>query len=114
MEMLTFLAQVQQGMPVIDVDGDMIGVVADVRSPKESRPRYQGNPAFSVYNDQLQEVLAPIHDIRREILSLMRQQGYVQIDTGLGPVRYATAEEIAGVTENGVYLSVERDNLLKV
>lgn len=111
------LTTVEEGMDVRDVSGDSIGKVRDV---------YLGAPeAISVATDQAAEpsegpldhlatALSPGGPLPREVVERLRQQGYIRIDSAglFASDRYATAEQIASVSQDGVRLAVSRDELL--
>jgi hypothetical protein len=111
------LTTVEEGMDVRDVRGDSIGKVRDV---------FLGAPeAISVATDRAAEptegpldplatALAPGGPLPREVIERLRQQGFIRIDSAglFASDRYATAEQIASVSQDGVQLAVSRDELL--
>ena len=111
------LTTVEEGMDVRDVSGESIGTVRDV---------YLGAPeAISGATDQAAEprespldrlatAVSPADPLPREVIERLRQQGFIRIDSAgvFASDRYATAEQIASVSHEGVRLAVSGDELL--
>ncbi len=62
----------------------------------------------------LATALSPADPLPREVIERLRQQGFIRIDSAglFASDRYATAEQIASVSHEGVRLAVSGDELL--
>ena len=111
------LTTVEEGMDVRDVSGESIGTVKDVYlgGPEATSepPDTEAESSASPF-DRLAPAVAPADRLPREIIERLRQHGFIRIDSrGLfASDRYATAEQIASVSHDGVRLAVSRDELL--
>jgi hypothetical protein len=104
---------VREGMRVVDVDGEEVGKVADLK---------MGDPeAATVGADQPEPgVFIPLlghgePDVPEPLHSQLLRVGYVKVD-GKGWIdkdRYLTANVIGRVAGDTVYLTVDKDRLMR-
>ncbi len=117
------LAQIKEGMDVYDNDGDKVGTVrtvfvgeADDEAERDAEEQV-GAPEPEVYGEDTFledtfEMIEGADEMPEELRERLLRHGYVRIDTGLfSGDRYAMAEQIAGVSDEGVTLTVDGDNL---
>lgn len=96
------LTAVREGSPVYDRDRQRVGIVKHVQfsdgadTPPLNAPRF-----LTQFPDEIQARLL--------------EDGFIQVDCGLmWPERCITPEQIASVTEDGLWLNVGSDELLVV
>jgi hypothetical protein len=96
------LAQIREGMAVVDAAGEKIGTVRQV---------YLGGEELSeatVLGD------SALNDVPAGLRSRLAAAGFVEIGTGLLQAnRYATGEQVAAVDAEGVRLAVGKDALAR-
>lgn len=96
------LAQIREGMAVIDAGGEKVGTVRQV---------YLGGEDLSetaVAGDSV------LNDVPAGLRGRLAASGFIEIGTGLLQAnRYATGEQVAAVETNTVRLSVGKDELAK-
>jgi hypothetical protein len=118
------LAQIRQGMEVYDRANNKVGTVQDIQFGESSQQAFNeregaataqthgaregtwlGNLLSSLFPDEVPEVL------RDRLI----RHGYIQIDTGgiTDRDRYATPDQIAGVSGDKVTLNVLGDELIR-
>ena len=94
------LSSVRNGMMVWDRDGHKVGKVKDIQFAYGFGDTTPKSTEFYRLLDALQE-------------SLMRD-GYIQIETGLfSRDRFASADQIADIRDEGLVLNVMSDTLIK-
>jgi hypothetical protein len=119
------LQQVVEGMDVFDRHGDKIGKVERVffgEVSSEENEYGKGSttaagadmPGERSWITDLAEVFAP-DDLPDTMQSRLLREGFIRLDaSGLfASDRYVMPEQIASVSNDGVRLSVRRDDLLK-
>jgi hypothetical protein len=108
------LTTVEEGMDVRDVSGESIGTVRDVYLGAPEAISGATDQAAEGQVDRLMTALSPADPLPREVIERLRQQGFIRIDSAgvFASDRYATAEQIASVSHEGVRLAVNRDELL--
>jgi hypothetical protein len=95
------LVTIHQAMPVFDGFGERIGTVKYSQFADDSVDGY-------IYVEDQRVRTAP-EPLRAHLL----HGGYICIKTGLlAPDRFATTAQISEVSDSGVYLHAERDNLV--
>ena len=117
------LGEVRMGMNVYDSTGEYIGDVSYLylgAATQEEVERGTG-PARDLAlenddDDSFVEMLAntfTTEEIPEEMLARLRQHGFLRIDTNgiFASDRFATAEEISSIEEDGVHLTVAYDQL---
>jgi hypothetical protein len=123
METINILAKVHEGMTVYDYNGDSIGTVSFVQMtdelPGQPGPETAGETASeSIYDDSFIEDVAEVFtgesDLPDELRSKLLHEGYIRIDIGiLRSDRFATADQVASVSDEEVHLNVDADSLIK-
>jgi hypothetical protein len=108
------LTTVEEGMDVRDISGDSIGKVRDIYLGAPEAISGATDQAAEGPLDRLATALSPGDPLPREVIERLRQQGFIRIDSAglFASDRYATAEQIASVSPDGVRLAVSRDELL--
>jgi hypothetical protein len=108
------LTTVEEGMDVRDVSGQSIGKVRDVYLGAPGAISGATDQAAEGSLDRLVTALTPADPLPREVIERLQQQGFIRIDSAglFASDRYATAEQIASVSRDGVRLAVNRDELL--
>lgn len=119
------LSRVREGMTVYDRDNREVGTVKSVsmgggNDPAEVRrqSRDAGNEPGGVeetFTGNLFDAFTPTDGVPDELRLKLEREGYVEIDSAglLAADRYATPDQIAEVTSDGVILSTSRDQLPK-
>jgi hypothetical protein len=96
------LAQVREGMDVVDAAGEKLGTVRQV---------YFGGEDLSEATVTGDSVL---NDVPAGLRGRLAAAGFVEIATGfLQANRYATGEQVAAVGADGVRLAVGKDELAR-
>ena len=117
------LNAVEEGMEVRDATGESIGTVRDIYlgapegisgSPAGGGADQPADTLSDAPLDRLGAALTPVDSLPRELAQRLRQHGFIQIDSSgvFASDRYATADQIASVSTDGVHLTVTRDELL--
>lgn len=117
------LAQVKQGMTVIDADGDKVGTVefvkmADLNDPDDTPGRRDENVGllepFLDADDDDGDLLDALGVTEDEVTERMRRSGYVKIDTAglFADDTYVVPSQIAAVDEH-VHLKERKEALRK-
>ncbi len=116
------LLQVREGMTVYDRTGAAIGTVEFVRFGDEDphQPGTEtvtGSPAATPTGSWLVEDIARVFsddDLPETLRDRLIRQGFVRVDGGLlASDRFVLPDQIADVTEEGLYLQVTDDDLIK-
>ena len=90
-------------MPVYDLNDEKVGLVSQVQYPDESADE-------DVVADELY-LQSNIDPVRRHLM----RSGYIGIDPGwLHKNLYATVDQLETVSDEGVYLYVLRDRLIRL
>lgn len=96
------LLYVREGMPVFDRDNAKVGAVTLVFMGSDS------DDDTLTLSDMPQD----IQNMPREIALRLVDSGFVEINTGLiRGRRYASADQIAHITDEGVWLKIWEDGL---
>lgn len=116
---------VQEGMSVYDAQDETVGVVkalflGGALSAVNAGDAHAGDEATTLTHEvtrQLEEAYLAVdldESVPREARARLQRKGYMHIKaTGLlQPDYYATADQIASVAGNRVYLNVRRGNVL--
>lgn len=116
------MAKIREGMDVYDLEGEKVGTVEFIQMGDEDPTNLEVEAATDqkptsenrTWIDDFAQVLAPGNDLPPEMVERLRRYGYVRVDAGmLKSDRFFTNDQIAGVTEDRVNLSVNEDTLLK-
>jgi len=95
------LSWIREGMTVIDRENRKIGKVKYVQFTDGV-----DEPAF--------EMPSEFRHLPREVQTRLMRDGFIQIDAGLfARDRFATPDQIAGMTDEGLRLTVVEDRLVK-
>jgi len=125
----TPLMGITEGMNVYDSDGDRIGKVRSVRmggndpvdagrQANEARGNNSdpnaGGYVTTLINGVEETFASDGNDLPEEERQNLLNKGYIQIDSSgfFAADRFATADQIARVDGNDVYLNVDRDDLV--
>jgi len=101
----SFLLQIQPRIPVYDVTGTRLGVVARVYDKAIAQQPLVGRVPLCQHLDR-----API-----ELAIRLRREGYVEVDSGLLSGDYfILLPQIADVTDKGVLLVCHRAELIQL
>lgn len=117
----TELTQIQEGMQVIDVNGDKVGKVDSVRFGDEDyqQPGAETNEGYfdanqDTYIDIVAQVFDPI-DVPEEIQARMYRHGFLGVDTGLlKKDRYVLMDKVSHIRDNEIHLSITKDDLFHI
>lgn len=115
------LAQIKQGMTVLDADGDTVGTVdfvkmADLNDPDGTRGRREDGVGFPDVildtNDDDDDLLDALGVTEDDVTERMRRSGYVKIDTAglFADDTYVVPRQIASVDEH-VHLNERKENI---
>lgn len=119
------LSRVREGMTVYDRNNREVGTVKSVSMGGGNDPvaaRRQSQEAGAAPGDadeplvgNLFDAFTPTDGVPDELRLKLEREGYVEIDSAglLAADRYATPDQIAEVTSDGVILSTSRDQLPK-
>lgn len=119
------MAQIYEGMTVYDRDGDKIGTVRKVYLGTVSEAQDdRGLGAATTAAPALEEnslldgffkALAAVNPVPEPVRQRLLRQGFIQINTSgiLTADRYATPDQIEGVSDDSVSLRVPYDALMK-
>ena len=119
------MAQIHEGMTVYDRDGDKIGTVRKVYLGTVSEAQDdRGLGAATTDAPALEEnslldgffkALAAVNPVPEPVRQRLLRQGFIQINTSgiLAADRYATPDQIEGVSDDSVSLRVPYDALMK-
>ncbi|MEZ4615981.1 MAG: hypothetical protein R2867_10835 [Caldilineaceae bacterium] len=119
------LDQVHEGMTVYDNDRNDIGSVAAIyygavgdedaatgTVPATTSPA--ANPTDNSFVEDLVEAFDPRDQVPEELAERLRYSGYIKIDGGwFGADRYIMPNQVAAVSDEGVYLSTNRERLIQ-
>jgi hypothetical protein len=110
------IAQVTEGMSVVDSTGAEVGTVERVKmgDPEAVTTAGQREDGAHGLIDAVARELAGVEpDLPPTLAARLLRTGYIKIDGKglLGRDRYAAADQIAGVTDDAVTLTVPRDEL---
>jgi hypothetical protein len=95
------LSWIREGMTVIDRENHKIGRVKYIQFSDGI-----DEPSF--------ELPAAFRRLPQEVQTSMIREGFIQIDAGLfARDRFATPEQISGMTDEGLRLNVREDRLAK-
>jgi hypothetical protein len=123
----SIFAQIREGMGVYDVRDNHIGSVAFVHfgaasetqqelgtGPASPAPADNPNLRRDTLIDNLAEAFDP-NEVPAELQEKLLVSGYLRLDTAglFASDRFITPEQIASVADDRVYLSVNRDQLVK-
>lgn len=115
------LELVQEGMTVVDADGDRVGSVSLVKMGDPSALTTRGNEITAAQDsdligrmgsEALDDEFEP--EVPEPLRSQLVRDGFIKIDGGLldlGTDRYASAIQIAAVEDDTVRLLVDMDDL---
>ena len=110
------IAQVREGMTVVDCDGQTVGTIADVQmgDPEAVTSEGQGTGQQGGIVGAITKVLGPGANLPEQARERLTRLGYLRIDaTGLlSGHRYAASDEIADVTSDTVRLTVPSNYLV--
>jgi hypothetical protein len=119
------LRNVREGMEVFDRNNKRIGTIEDLYLGESSeKDNARGTGAATIpkrhwWDDNLiediAEAFAPEDEIPEVLRDRLLQSGYIQV-SGPGLFagdRYILPEQIASITEDRVYLSVAREDLIR-
>lgn len=113
------IAMVQEGMKVVDSNGDDVGSVRRVRMGDPQAVTTEGQETDTggggLFTD-IAEALVGDDDIPETFRNELTRVGYIQIDArGLFQADYAAAAfQIAGVSGDTVRLTVDREALIRL
>lgn len=120
------MSMIRTGMAVYDASGDRIGTVedlyfgADADAPQHdaSGAATTGMPRSTRGGGLLDEVLRSIFgkdDLPETLRNRLLNEGFIQIEPGtlLGGDMFATPDQIAGVTNDGVRLTIVENQLIR-
>ena len=113
------LVGIEEGMAVLDSTGDRIGTVTEIyfgTASDEAEAYTTGiapGPDGSGINPDIAENLVA-HDIPDVVRRRLLTHGYLRIDTGfLQRDRFAFADHVVDVSDDGVRLSVSKNELVQ-
>jgi len=120
--MANLLSEIREGMDVVGPNGHHIGRVDWVKmsdgewdtSTVEQATAGNGGGRKETMMDSYAEAFKT-DNLPEEVRERLIHGGFIRVDAdGLfAPDRYVLPDQIAGVTERGVQLNVDKDNLLK-
>jgi hypothetical protein len=123
----SILSQIHEGMPVYDVRDNHIGRVAFVHfgaasetqqqlgvGPASPAPADNPNMRQDSIIDNIAEAFDP-NEVPPELQEKLLVSGYIRLDTAgfFATDRFITPDQIVGVKDDTVQLSVNRDQLVK-
>lgn len=123
----SILSQIHEGMPVYDVRDNHIGRVAFVHfgaasetqqqlgvGPASPAPADNPNMRQDSIIDNIAEAFDP-NEVPKELQQKLLVSGYIRLDTAgfFATDRFITPDQIVGVKDDTVQLSVNRDQLVK-
>ena len=123
----SILSQIHEGMPVYDVRDNHIGRVAFVHfgaasetqqqlgvGPASPAPADNPNMRQDSIIDNIAEAFDP-NEVPTELQEKLLVSGYIRLDTAgfFASDRFITPDQIAGIQDDTVQLSVNRDQLVK-
>ena len=122
----SIMSMVRTGMAVYDANGDHIGKVEDLyfgadadaslldASGAATTGMARTTRGGGVLDDLLRAVFADDR-LPETLRNRLMNEGFIQIEPGtlLGGDMFATPDQIAGVTTDGVRLSIERKQLIQ-
>lgn len=119
------LNQIEEGMTVVDAEGDEVGKVKDLYLGTTSDEADMladedgAVPDRDPYPDgifeQLAEAFVGADEMPEELRARLLNKGFIVIDAGLiGSDRVAESDQIAGVEDGRVHLRSDYDSLYKI
>ena len=123
----SILRQIHEGMPVYDVRDNHIGRVAFVHfgaasetqqqlgvGPATTAPADNPNMRQDSIIDNIAEAFDP-NEVPQELQEKLLVSGYIRLDTAgfFASDRFITPDQIVGIEDDTVQLSVSRDHLVK-
>ena len=100
---------VEEGMPVIDSNGDRVGTVDFLHYGQEPGT---GDVQTNDLIEEVAEVFAADNNIPEELQERLKREGYIQIDSGiLQSDAFVMEDQIARVDEH-VHLTITKDKLI--
>jgi len=123
----SILSQIHEGMPVYDVRDNHIGRVAFVHfgaasetqqqlgvGPATTAPADNPNMRQDSIIDNIAEAFDP-NEVPQELQEKLLVSGYIRLDTAgfFASDRFITPDQISGIKDDTVQLSVNRDQLVK-
>ncbi len=111
------LAQIKEGMAVLDSAGARIGTVEEVyfgtgSDEVEAYTADRGGGPSSGLNPDIADTYAPGPDLPDILRRRLLRHGYIRIDTGIRQHAFALADQVTGVSNDTVRLSVPEDELV--
>lgn len=119
------LTRIEEGMTVIDVNGDKVGTVEFVRFGDEDYTQ-PGPETSEVYyaterEDTFIDIVAQVFDpheidaMPKELQERMYRHGFLKVDPGLfHRDRYVLLDNVNSVMDSEVHLSITKDELFNV
>jgi hypothetical protein len=108
------LAEVRQGMSVVDVDGEEAGTVEVVQMGDRDAvtTEGEGRPSGGLLADIAGAFTDTTPDVHPQLAARLVRTGYIKIDRGIGQgARYAAADQVSDVSEDVVRLTVPARDL---
>jgi hypothetical protein len=111
------LARVKEGMAVLDSTGERVGPVKEVyygtgSDEAEAYTAARGGPDSSGMVPDAADSGAIGGDLPDVLRRRLLTHGYIKIDTGILDNHFATADQVAGVSDDEVRLNVPKDELI--
>ena len=106
---------IAEGMDVFDSENDKIGTIEAVKFGDEAQAQGAGDAGRdSSLIDNLADALWP-HEIPEAERAMLLAEGYAVLDADgvLAKDRYIRPDNIASVSDEGVFLNVSRQDLIK-
>ena len=107
---------IRLGMPVFDVNGEVVGRVEKVHTGYDipGIPRTDSD-ADEAISDAFEETFDPVDELDEELLEDLYRGGFIRVEGPnlLGSDRYVETENIAEVSPEGVHLNVRADEVRK-
>jgi hypothetical protein len=114
------LSIVEEGMAVMDSAGDRIGTVAEIYfgtysdEAEDYTTRAMGGPSSTGINPDIADPFSANEDLPDLLRKRLLTHGYIRIDTGmLDSDHFAMADQVVGVSDDTVRLSVPKDELVR-
>lgn len=108
------LAEVRDGMSVVDVDGEEVGAVEVVQmgDPDAVTTQGEGRPSGGLLEDIAGAFTDQSPDLHPQLAARLVRTGYIKIDAGFARgACYAAADQVSGVSEGVVRLNIRGDDL---
>jgi hypothetical protein len=112
------LTNIREGMLVLDSNGDSVGTVEEIflGTGDDEAEAYTTQTVVGPDDGGITPDIAETFGEGYEMPDVMRRRllnhGYIRIDTGFGADRFAMADQVAGVSDDGVHLNVPGDELV--